>query len=312
LLGKNIARYIHAQANPHLAKEGEESRWTKERGIFINTQLSDIERCFLSGIELGQYSKLNYIDQDALKYLEQWRTSTESCRRVGHELLPRLQDIEHDALVLGKECFPAELNKAGIQAGWNVKALENWVVMKKSITLQELEVTNHNSSPLSLTFISFIFFTTISLLIIGVALVDNADAYSITYRTMMYSALFAPSGALLRWKLSSLNKSLQGEYNWFPLGTFAANFLGSIVSISMIAIDFKLQLSSSSTISFWKSGTTRAIKIGFAGCLSTVSTFISEFSSLLHSFHPVHGYKYAIVSFVMCALCSSLCYILIV
>lgn len=315
MLGKNIARYMHAYVNPQLAKEGEESRSKKECGIFINNQLSDVERCFLSGIDKGEFCKLRCIDPDALKYLERWRKSTEESRRVGHELLPFLMDIEYDMLVLGHKKLSTELSNVAIQSGWNANALENWVEVKKSVTLQELQIhENKLSPPMSLTFISVTFSMIILSLILGLALVNNDDAYSITYRTMIYAALFAPFGAILRWKLSRLNKSLKGEYKWFPLGTFAANFFGSIVSISMIALDFKLQLynDSSSSINFWMVGTLRAIKIGFAGCLSTVSTFIAEFSSLLSSIHPVHGYKYAFISFFMCALCSSICYILII
>jgi len=76
----------------------------------------------------------------------------------------------------------------------------------------------------------------------------------------------------------------------------------------MISLDVNL---SSSDAYFQQVGTVHAIKIGFAGCLSTVSTFIAEFSFLLSSIHPINGYHYTFI-FFMCTMCSSIHYTLII
>lgn len=77
----------------------------------------------------------------------------------------------------------------------------------------------------------------------------------------------------------------------------------------MIAIESKMNFEQNSF--FWSLGTVRAVKIGFAGCLSTVSTFINEFSTFLTSQKPVHGYIYACLTIFSCASTAALAYFII-
>merc|ERR1719162_2205299 len=130
-------------------------------------------------------------------------------------------------------------------------------------------------------------------------------SYAITYRTMAYSMLFAAPGALLRWKLSGLNGQL-GEIlprlhkmAWLPVGTLVANVLGATVSIIMIGWEYNLNIGGGG--GFWGIATVRAIKIGFSGCLPTVSTFVSEVHKL-SKIRQDRGYKYILVTLVISAV----------
>lgn len=302
ILGKNIARYIFAKVNPTLQLEASESERRKKSGVYINTELSDIERRFLSGFNMGEHEV--YIQAEALHQLEKWRVSTEESRRHGHNTLPLLTDVEYQAMVLD-EPLTRELIVPSIEAGWDIEALENWVYMKKKLGLRRGAglITPHEFKFIP----AFLLFVTVfCLLVVGLFSVGSEDAYSTTYKTMIYAGLLAPTGALLRWKLSNLNGSIQ-KYNWFPLGTFAANVFACILSASMIALeeyfyDYK---------SFWAVGTVRAVKVGFTGCLSTVSTFVAEVAGFFKSPNPIYGYLYVAISIFTSALCGAIAFSLI-
>jgi fluoride ion exporter CrcB/FEX len=131
----------------------------------------------------------------------------------------------------------------------------------------------------------------------------------VTYRTMSYSMLLAPVGAVTRWRLSVLNGTLS-NYEWFPLGTFVANFAGSIVSITALAAEFHLT-STYHHPSFWTIGTLRALRIGVAGCLTTVSTFVVEVHHLMQQ-QSDHAYPYIWVSLGASCVVSAFIYGIIV
>ena len=127
--------------------------------------------------------------------------------------------------------------------------------------------------------------------------------------------LFATPGALLRWKLSSLNGKL-GDFvprlqrmAWLPIGTLAANVLGAMVSICMIGWEYNLEMGGAS--GFWGIATVRAIKIGFSGCLSTVSTFVSEVHKLT-KIRLDRGYKNIFITLVLSAVTGMILFVAIV
>merc|ERR1712194_192786 len=125
---------------------------------------------------------------------------------------------------------------------WELKALERWAFGKQSDVDRATETSpnNNNVWPVQeLRFVVPLFAALIVALVTGVLLRYGQDSYSMTYRAMWYSALWAPAGALLRWYLSGLNQSLDGSLSWLPLGTLIANVLGSIISISMIASEIQ-------------------------------------------------------------------------
>ena len=302
ILGKNIAKYVFANVNPVLHKEAAETTRVKEYGVYINTELSDYERRFLSGFDMGQYEMC--VNAEAVHHLEKWKLSTDECRRNGHRLLPLLTDVEYQKLVLDEK-LTQDLIVPSVEAGWDIEALENWVHMKRH--LEELRGDEFLSSR-DFKFIpaALIFFTLFTLCFFTVFYLGNEDAYTITYRTMVYACLLAPTGALLRWKLSGYNGRIS-KYNWFPLGTFGANVVGSLLSAAMIALETRMY----GFKSFWAMGTIRAIKVGFTGCLSTVSTFVAEASGFLKSSNPIHAYVYIILSISSSALVGGIAFTLI-
>lgn len=229
VLGKNIAKYLHSVVNKPLEKESEEAKIKKECGIYINYQLSDYERRFLSEFNMGGYEV--YIDPIAAEQLAKWRSSTREHRRVGNHLLPLLTDIEYMTMVLD-ENIPEELQVHAIMAKWDLEALNKWRVMKrdideKSIKARFIEPREFRFAPaVQLSLLVF------GLLVAGVVAINDDDNYSVTYRTMLYSALFAPTGTLLRWKLSALNGKYT-RFSWFPLvsginGRYAGSPLKSV------------------------------------------------------------------------------------
>ena len=123
---------------------------------------------------------------------------------------------------------------------------------------------------------------------------------------MVYAMLWAPPGAILRWKLSSINGTMTTKgWEWFPLGTFTANFIGSVISIVAIGGEYDMESIYDVTL-FWGVGTIRAVKVGFAGSLTTVSTFVSE----IHGFMQTsdHAYPYIFTTLSACCAVASFFY----
>ena len=111
------------------------------------------------------------------------------------------------------------------------------------------------------------------------------------YRILWVSTLFTPFGAIARWRLSLLNPYRKT----FPLGTLIANVCGSLVAILAVAIDtryLKSEMISAQLLA--------ALKIGFAGSLSTVSTFVKEVVDITERYgYDAKGFKYAGISLVV-------------
>jgi len=77
-------------------------------------------------------------------------------------------------------------------------------------------------------------------------------------------------GCVLRWLLSRLNTKEYRILPWFPFGTFAANMIAC-------CIDFIIGgLTNRYSLGYWPMVILPAIRVGYAGSLSTVSTFIAE------------------------------------
>jgi Integral membrane protein possibly involved in chromosome condensation len=298
ILGKNTAKYLHSRVNAPLQKEAQEVMKKKECGVYINTQLSDYERRYLSELDMAEYTI--YVDPAAEQYLHQWRVSTRENRRVGDHMLPLLTDIEYTTLVMDDD-VDQEMVVPAMMAKWDLDALNKWRELKRHIPETSVSFIEPREFRFAPAF--RVAFLCMALLVTGIVMIHGDDVYSITYRLMIYSAFFAPVGALLRWKFSKWNGKWN-RFSWFPLGTLVANLLACIVSAIMIGMEYRLNGSNN----FWSLGTIRAIKVGFAGSLSTVSTFINEFADLLSSESPIHAYLYVIVSIFLCAATSALFY----
>eukprot|EP01026_Neomeris_dumetosa_P045722 TRINITY_DN3875_c1_g1_i1.p2 TRINITY_DN3875_c1_g1~~TRINITY_DN3875_c1_g1_i1.p2 ORF type:complete len:166 (-),score=13.73 TRINITY_DN3875_c1_g1_i1:364-798(-) len=90
------------------------------------------------------------------------------------------------------------------------------------------------------------------------------------HRYYWFATIFAPFGCALRWKLSNYNFKLQ-QLPWLPTGTFIANQLACIIDIIIEVILLKV-----SGISTVTKAAMFGIQTGFAGSLSTVSTWMME------------------------------------
>lgn len=113
------------------------------------------------------------------------------------------------------------------------------------------------------------------------ALLDQDDPRR---RFNWVSAMFAPIGALLRWRLSVFNASLPR----FPLGTFMANILAVVLDLAIgVALLTRARQLSDDTVLFLS-----GIITGLGGSLSTVSTWILEAVQL----DPTDRYLYLLGS----------------
>ncbi|SCU78759.1 LANO_0A03906g1_1 [Lachancea nothofagi CBS 11611] len=101
-----------------------------------------------------------------------------------------------------------------------------------------------------------------------------AAVYNNSSRYWTLSAIFAFPGTMLRYILS---KQLNSKIKHFPLGTFTANVLGTLLLAIFTLLTRGKRQDGSAII---QSSTTDAVVIalgnGFCGCLTTVSTFINE------------------------------------
>ncbi|KAI5369811.1 Putative fluoride ion transporter CrcB [Septoria linicola] len=107
----------------------------------------------------------------------------------------------------------------------------------------------------------------------------------------IFAVVFAPLGAILRYWLAKL---LNPKLKSFPVGTFAANVLGTCV----LGMVFGLQHTGigSGIISCQ---ILQGIGDGFCGGLTTVSTWVLELKAL----RLKHGYFYAFTSLAVCLAC---------
>jgi fluoride ion exporter CrcB/FEX len=267
---------------------------------------------------------------DRMDALTQWRSSTVEVRRVGHPLLSALMDVENALLVLHRR-IPPEAESIARAQGWEVDALIEYVSNKErdfghlpsvtssaSFGMDKHHIHDLHQEPryLRLPVAITVVATVILLLLLGLILINDQTATSVTNRTMVYVMLLAPSGALLRWKLSAWNGNatfLPPDWQWLPAGTFFANVFGSAVSISAVAIEYRLNTgySNMDITNFWVVGTIRAIKVGFAGSLTTVSTFVAEVAGFMHG-QTDHAYPYILVTLCSSSFVACLVYALIV
>lgn len=103
---------------------------------------------------------------------------------------------------------------------------------------------------------------------------------------VVFAIVFAPAGCLLRFYLALF---LNPRIDSFPLGTFAANVLGTCV----LAMVWDLQHSRVGEMIGCQ--VLQGVGDGFSGALTTVSTWVLE----LRALRLVHSYVYAAVSLMV-------------
>jgi len=194
-------------------------------------------------------------------------------RRVGHPELDLLIEIENTLLVEREHLLHRSEAMAQTK-NWNLGALREYVAGMPP-PLQKPVLNNYFLfKPVPALLLSIIIYTLVGLVLF--ALNNNLSTYAVTNRTVAFAVFMAGPGAILRWHLSKYNGMLGGAWSWFPYGTFLANMMGSVISIAMVTWEFIYPAQS-----FWPVASMRAVKIGFAGSLTTVSTFVKE----VHGFH---------------------------
>jgi fluoride ion exporter CrcB/FEX len=344
VFGRTVAWWLHQWQNPDLALEQEAMKIRKyQHGIAINHSLPTLERRYLHGLfelpdttdtslvppeDAHRLSPSNNLTPDELSPLHRWRESTKVSRRVESGLSDSLMELE-TTLIVRKERLSDEIRQTATANGWDVSSLEEWLSKRYHPQANEAEsfavsqqIQNLNSAGIqkSLTEEGTIWYSLpvaalcwiICMVILAVLMIywDAETAYDITYRTMAYSMVYSTPGALLRWTLSGWNGKVDSlNWKWLPVGTLAANVVGAMVSISMMAWEYNLQVANAT--GFWGIATLRAIKIGFSGCLTTVSTFISEVHKLTLT-RQDRGYKYIIITLVTSCVVSMILFVVIV
>jgi fluoride ion exporter CrcB/FEX len=316
--GKSVARYLHRYVNPTLAAEADAAKKKSKQGVPMNTELPDFERRFLPDLDMGHdCGMVLFYPAHQIDSLSRWRSSTETARRVGHPLLELLTDIETALLARHQPFLHPEADSVARAQGWDVTALQQWVDARagdlsylpslSSESACASDWSPHVSWWFTLPVAAALVAAVYVVLLMGLCLLNTRDAPTITYRTMVYVMMFAPSGAILRWRLSGLNGTwpLRG-WEWLPVGTLVANVFGSMVSAAAVAGEVYFDDLYNSEV-FWTVGTIRAVKVGFAGCLTTVSTFAVEVSGFMHGSgkDSGHGYPYILTTLgLSCSLAS--------
>ncbi|GAN10555.1 chromosome condensation protein [Mucor ambiguus] len=98
-------------------------------------------------------------------------------------------------------------------------------------------------------------------------------------RDLAFACVFAPVGALTRWYLSFYN----GRLPHFPIGTFAANVFGTIV-LAILAV-----AQSGPRLTSIACDVIAGLADGYCGCLTTISTFMVELTTLPRKPSYIYG-----------------------
>ena len=105
---------------------------------------------------------------------------------------------------------------------------------------------------------------------------DEAEGTTASRRGEWLAVVLAPLGCLLRWRLATLNYSLAGRWRFLPAGTLAANLGGCALTFAVAAM-----LERRPPSSVWGAAVAKALQVGVAGSLSTVSTLSAEVTAQL-------------------------------
>ncbi|KAI9237507.1 MAG: CrcB-like protein-domain-containing protein [Podila humilis] len=102
-----------------------------------------------------------------------------------------------------------------------------------------------------------------------------------SWRELVLACCLAPPGAILRWYLSQFNPRIRH----FPIGTFSANILGSLILAGAVCLQYSPAVVRT-TVGCQIIG---GIQDGLCGCLTTISTFALELKSLPRKATYIYG-----------------------
>ncbi|ORZ07521.1 CrcB-like protein-domain-containing protein [Lobosporangium transversale] len=139
-------------------------------------------------------------------------------------------------------------------------------------------------SPLHWTILDFIIIGSCVLLWIGMVLVTilMPQGSWTSWRHVVFAICFAPPGAILRWYLSRFNIRTKQ----FPVGTFAANVIGSLILAALVCLQHSSGVGGKSTLICQ---VLSGLQDGFCGCLTTISTFALELKILSRRASYIYG-----------------------
>lgn len=135
------------------------------------------------------------------------------------------------------------------------------------------------------------------IVIVLICVMDKSE-----WRSWMFSCLFAPFGAITRYYLS---KYLNGKVPGFPLGTYAANLVGTLLLNIFVLLARGVSTNKHSQNLVRKVINCHVLvglDDGFCGALTTVSTLVVELFGLrtLHSYR--YGFLTIVSSYIVCIL----------
>jgi fluoride ion exporter CrcB/FEX len=339
VFGRTVAWWLHQWRNPELALEQDAIKICKSHGVAVNHSLPVLERRYLHSLfedpaNDGSISSNHLylsptamLTREELAPLTRWRDSTREARLLGSgEQAKNLMELE-TALLAERKDITDEMCSMASANGWDMHSMREWLSRRYNQYENDANVggsgyqltsagvyktlSEENSIWYSVPMAATLLLLCLSVLIFLLYFWSGAQtSYEITYRTMAYAMVYATPGALLRWGLSGWNGTLNHrDWNWLPIGTLAANILGAMVSISMIGWEYNLGMADVS--GYWAVATVRAIKIGFSGCLTTVSTMVSEVHTLTQM-RQDRGYKYILITLTMSCTLAMILFLIIV
>lgn len=294
IVGRHTAICLHRYNNPDLRKEADEIADKRGLGMFIHRDLPDFERRFLHDIVADEDSRKNIendgwnendLGDSTMENLRRWKYTTDDHRNgrmVGGQFVSELRQIER-AILVKDEQPREELLDLARDAGWDLSALRNWRQDAKENSSSEIHLVP--AFPLWAILPPLAMLLAL-LLWASIVLDGSEDVYTQTYRISALSTLIAPTGSICRYYLSGLNGIIKTRrWEWVPLGTLLANLIACVVSALAVALNVSDNRGEVGHL--WLS----AIKGGFAGCLSTVSTFAAEVVGLARAL-PRHAWAY--------------------
>lgn len=165
----------------------------------------------------------------------------------------------------------------------------------EAVSMEEGEDDDETATPLMMhmggSILSFATFSIVLLMMLGFVYGDiSSSGDYFFYRRMWLTCICTPLGALLRHQLKhGLPSSVHIQW-----GTWTANVVGAMLSVLLqaLAVQYLADFDDSSYVSclVW------ALRVGFAGSLSTVSTFVKELVSLERL---LNRYLYGIVTLLI-------------
>ncbi|OIV97926.1 hypothetical protein TanjilG_12683 [Lupinus angustifolius] len=139
-----------------------------------------------------------------------------------------------------------------------------------------------------------VFFLVILVILWGVsgALVKAEFKHGGSAAQLWFACLVSPIGVWIRWFLARLNGRGLGKaglFKWVPFGTLIANVSAASIMAALASLKEAVNTRDCDTV-------VAGIQFGLMGCLSTVSTFASEFNAMSESNQPWRADAYAIIT----------------